>query len=140
MHPEVLKDFSRIIVEFADADMKSKASLELAQRIWYDLCNNVAPKGMTIVGAELSSAKNLVLSITPPASAVCFMESDIQNQLQLYLIHILEAPQNVRIWVYPDQRWPRVIIHHVPIISTFLREEDALTAAMWELTNYNPAI
>ncbi|PPQ77792.1 hypothetical protein CVT26_005387 [Gymnopilus dilepis] len=132
-------DFSRIIVEF-QPDLKAKANRDVAERLWQGLNNEVATTGMTISGAQFTFSKNLLLTITPPVAARRFMEPDVQDRLRAYLMKALEITQTTPFWVYPDETWPRVVIHRLRIDNDVSCREAALDAIILELSSFNPVV
>ncbi|PPQ74874.1 hypothetical protein CVT26_011471 [Gymnopilus dilepis] len=134
------QDFSRVIVEFRFGEHEARATRELAREIWFAVRCRIAPIGVTIAGAEFTPAKNLLITISPPAAVDRFMQTDCQHDLRRYLIGALQLPPASYIWIYIDRPWPRVIIHNVPIQPTFHSEEEALEDLMTELMISNPVI
>ena len=137
---DISPDFSNVVVEFGNGDMKAKASPELAKKIWEHLSENFTTRGMTIAGVEFTKAKSLVVTITPPGLSNRFMEADTQKKLCDYLIRAFEGPREALIWIYLGNPWPRIIVHEVPIDPTFPSEVESLSNIRRELLTYNPAV
>ncbi|PPQ98698.1 hypothetical protein CVT26_010030 [Gymnopilus dilepis] len=114
----------------------AKASPVLAAQIWHSLCENSTTRGMTIAGRLFSPVKDIAVTITRRRLGCRLLEIGMRDRLQTHLVWIFGGLQNL-IWIYPDQPWPRVTIHEVPLDPNYPGEVAASPIINRDLVIYH---